>query len=62
MGHMTVGGPDGMLAHLARYPGARRIFVHVNNTNPIFRPGSPERRAVDEAGVLVGEDGMEVVV
>jgi pyrroloquinoline quinone biosynthesis protein B len=62
MGHMTIGGPDGTLAALGRYPGARRIFVHINNTNPILRPGSPERLAVERAGVEVGEDGVEVLV
>ncbi len=62
MGHMTVGGPGGTLAQLARYPGARRIFVHINNTNPIFRPGSPERAEVERAGIEVGEDGTQITV
>lgn len=62
MGHLPLSGEDGMLAHLARYPRARRVFVHINNTNPIFRPGTPARAEVDAAGIEVGEDGMEVVV
>jgi pyrroloquinoline quinone biosynthesis protein B len=62
MGHMTVGGPDGTLSHLARYPKALRIFVHINNTNPMLRPGSPERLEVEAAGVDVGEDGALVLV
>jgi pyrroloquinoline quinone biosynthesis protein B len=40
--------------------GARRkVYVHINNTNPILLPGSTERSQVERAGILVGEDGME---
>ena len=41
---------------------ARRIFVHINNTNPILIDGSPERRKVEAAGWEVAEDGMEIVL
>ena len=40
-------------------PG-RRIFLHINNTNPILLEGSPERCAVERAGFEVAYDGMEV--
>ena len=39
-------------------PG-RRIYTHINNTNPILQPGSPERRNVEDAGMEIGTDGME---
>jgi pyrroloquinoline quinone biosynthesis protein B len=59
MGHMPLDGPDGSLAALAGLR-ARRIFVHINNTNPILIDGSPERGRVVAAGWEVAEDGMEV--
>jgi pyrroloquinoline quinone biosynthesis protein B len=41
---------------------ARRIFIHINNTNPILIDGSAERRKVESAGWQVAEDGMEIVL
>ncbi|BBE74683.1 pyrroloquinoline quinone biosynthesis protein PqqB [Oharaeibacter diazotrophicus] len=60
MGHMAMSGPDGTLEAFRTIPVKRRIFVHVNNTNPALREGSPERRAVADAGWEIGRDGMEV--
>jgi pyrroloquinoline quinone biosynthesis protein B len=59
MGHMPLDGPDGSLAALADLR-ARRIFVHINNTNPILIDGSPARERVAAAGWEVAEDGLEV--
>jgi pyrroloquinoline quinone biosynthesis protein B len=61
MGHMPIDGADGSLAALAGLT-ARRIYVHINNTNPILVDGSPERRRVEAAGWEVAADGMEIVV
>lgn len=47
-------------ASLPHFEG-RRIYTHINNTNPILIEGSPERRAVEAAGWLVAYDGMEVL-
>lgn len=59
MGHMPIAGDGGALAALAGL-NARRIFVHINNTNPIQIEGSAERAAVEAAGWEVAEDGMEI--
>ena len=59
MGHMSMSGPDGTLARLADLP-ARRIFIHINNTNPVLIENSPERRAAEAAGFEIAYDGMEV--
>jgi pyrroloquinoline quinone biosynthesis protein B len=40
----------------------RRIFLHVNNTNPILMPGSRERRQVEEAGLEIACDGLEIAL
>lgn len=61
MGHMPIAGDGGTLAALAAIP-ARRIFLHINNTNPVLIDGSPERTAVERAGWQVAEDGMEIVL
>jgi pyrroloquinoline quinone biosynthesis protein B len=61
MGHMPIDGPDGSLAALHGL-SARRIFVHINNTNPILVDGSPERARVEAAGWEVAFDGMEIVL
>jgi pyrroloquinoline quinone biosynthesis protein B len=60
MGHVPVGGPDGSLAAVAALPGRHKIYVHVNNTNPMLDEDSPEHEAVVGAGVEVGWDGLEL--
>ena len=59
MGHMPIDGPDGTLAALEGLSG-RRLFIHINNTNPILIEDSPERAQVMQAGWAVAEDGMEI--
>jgi pyrroloquinoline quinone biosynthesis protein B len=59
MGHVPISGPNGTIARLANLP-ARRIFLHINNTNPILLSDSPQRRQVEAAGFEVAYDGMEV--
>jgi pyrroloquinoline quinone biosynthesis protein B len=59
MGHLPVGSGDGSLAVVASLPAARKIYVHINNTNPMLREDSPERKAVEKAGAEVGWDGLE---
>lgn len=61
MGHMPIDGPGGSLAALENL-AARRIFTHINNTNPILIENSPERRRVEAAGWEVAADGMEIVL
>lgn len=60
MGHLPVGGPDGSLARIIDLPIGRKIYIHINNTNPMLIEDSPEARAVGAAGAEVGRDGMEL--
>src|SRR5882762_4828766 len=62
MAHMPVGGRTGSLAQLADARAGRRIYIHINNTNPMLREDSPERAAVAAAGWEVAWDGMEVKI
>ncbi len=61
MGHMPIEGEGGTLQALQGLT-ARRIFIHINNTNPILIAGSPERKKVEAAGWQVSEDGMEITL
>jgi len=60
MAHLPIGGEGGSLARLASLRASRRIFIHVNNTNPILREDSAEAAAVRAAGWQVAEDGLEI--
>jgi pyrroloquinoline quinone biosynthesis protein B len=62
MAHVPVGGPTGSLAALAGVGIERRVYTHINNTNPMLREDSPERAAVERAGWEIAHDGLEVVV
>jgi pyrroloquinoline quinone biosynthesis protein B len=59
MAHWPVGGEDGSLARLRELRG-RRVLIHVNNTNPLLLEDSAERAALQEAGVELAFDGMEI--
>lgn len=59
MGHISISGEDGSIARLASAKIGRRIFIHINNSNPILRDDGPERRSVEDAGWEVAYDGME---
>ena len=63
MGHLALSGPGGMLEWLARLPArTRRCLVHINNTNPVLDEDSPQRAALERAGVEVCTDGQEIVL
>jgi pyrroloquinoline quinone biosynthesis protein B len=62
MGHMPISGADGSLSILDDLAGVRRIYTHINNTNPILNESSLERRAVHDAGWEVAWDGLEITV
>lgn len=61
MGHMPIDGSEGSLAAFDGV-ATRRIYVHINNTNPILVDGSPERMQVERKGWEIAEDGMEIVL
>lgn len=62
MGHMAMSGADGAIAALADLGIGRKIFLHINNSNPVLRPGSAERAAVERAGWEIPTDGMEIIL
>ena len=62
MGHISMSGPDGSIAALRDLDIGRRIFVHINNSNPVLDEASPERAAVEAAGWEIAYDGMEIAL
>src|SRR5690606_10326458 len=60
LAHIPISGPRGSLQVLPELPVAERVYVHINNTNPILKYGSPERALVDAQGITIAEDGMEL--
>ena len=62
MGHAPMSGEGGSLDAFKGVNVGRKIYIHINNTNPVLISGSPERRAVEAAGWEVSEDGMEIAL
>lgn len=62
MGHMSVADPDGTIAAFRDLGVARRVLIHINNSNPVLLEDSPERRAARAAGWEVAYDGMELTL
>ncbi len=62
MGHLPVSGAGGALDRLAPLLRPRKIFIHINNTNPILDEDSPEHHVVRESGWEVASDGMEITL
>jgi pyrroloquinoline quinone biosynthesis protein B len=62
MGHLSVSGEGGSIALLRDLNIARKVFIHINTTNPILIDDSAERAAVTAAGWEVAYDGMQLEV
>jgi pyrroloquinoline quinone biosynthesis protein B len=60
MGHMSMSGEDGTITTFRDLGIGRRIFIHINNSNPALLDDSPERCIANEAGWEIAYDGMEV--
>jgi pyrroloquinoline quinone biosynthesis protein B len=60
MGHMPVSGQGSSLEAFANIAARRKVYIHINNTNPILVRGTPEEAAVRAAGWDIAEDGMEI--
>jgi pyrroloquinoline quinone biosynthesis protein B len=61
MGHVPIDGAEGSLGRLAGLPG-RTLYLHMNATNPILDPDSPETARVRAAGIEIASDGMELTL
>jgi pyrroloquinoline quinone biosynthesis protein B len=62
MGHVAMDGLGGSLKGFAAAGIGRKIYIHMNNTNPVLIEGSAAHRDVQAAGWEVAYDGMEIVL
>jgi pyrroloquinoline quinone biosynthesis protein B len=62
MGHVAMSGPDGSIAGLTDLDIKRKVFIHINNSNPALIDGSPERCEAEAAGWEIAYDGMEIAL
>jgi pyrroloquinoline quinone biosynthesis protein B len=60
MGHMSMSGTAGVIAAFRELGVRRKVFVHINNSNPVLLADSAERREAEAAGWEIAEDGMEM--
>lgn len=60
MGHMSCAGKNGSMSAFESLDVKRKIFVHINNTNPVLDPVSPERAEAESRGWEIASDGMEI--
>jgi pyrroloquinoline quinone biosynthesis protein B len=60
MGHISMSGPQGSMAAFKPLDINRRIYVHMNNSNPVLDDASAARKTVEASGWEIGFDGMEV--
>ena len=60
MNHLPI--RDGSLDFLRQSPARRKIYTHINNTNPILMPGTRERARIEQAGIEIARDGLEIVL
>ncbi|HEY3779253.1 MAG TPA: pyrroloquinoline quinone biosynthesis protein PqqB [Rhizomicrobium sp.] len=62
MGHMSCAGEDGSMAAFEKLGVRRKVYVHINNTNPVLDPDSPERAEAESRGWEIAWDGMEILL
>jgi pyrroloquinoline quinone biosynthesis protein B len=62
MGHIAMSGTEGAIESLVDVAIERRLFLHINNSNPALLPASDERKMLERAGWQIPPDGTEIVL
>ncbi|KHL60189.1 pyrroloquinoline quinone biosynthesis protein PqqB [Xanthomonas cannabis] len=62
MGHLSIDGPEGTIAAFETLNVARKIFIHINTTNPVLDIHSPEYASARASGWDVAHDGLEITL
>ena len=62
MGHISMSGEHGAIESLAGLDIGRKMFLHINNSNPALLANSDERMAVEHAGWQIPADGTEITL
>ena len=62
MGHIAMSGETGAIAALQGLGIGKKVFLHINNSNPAWLRDSEQRKAVEQAGWQIPADGMEITL
>jgi len=62
MGHIAMSGPSGAIESLAGLDIDRKMFLHINNSNPAWLRDSAERKIAERAGWQIPADGTEITL
>lgn len=62
MAHWPIGGEQGSASYLREHQAKRRVYIHINNTNPILHDAGPETAQLKAAGFEIAYDGMELTL
>ncbi len=62
MGHIAMSGEHGAIACLAKLDIEKKIFLHINNSNPVLLHDSAERRTAEREGWQIPADGTEIAL
>ena len=62
MGHISMSGDHGAIESLSGLDIGRKVFLHINNSNPALLRGSDERKTLEQAGWLIPADGTEITL
>jgi pyrroloquinoline quinone biosynthesis protein B len=62
MGHIAMSGASGAIESLAGLDIDRKMFLHINNSNPVLLRDSPERATAERAGWQIPADGTEITL
>ena len=62
MGHISMSGDHGAIESLSGLDIGKRMFLHINNSNPALLRGSDERKALEHAGWQIPADGTEITL
>lgn len=62
MGHLCMAGEQGSIEAFRHITVARKIYLHINNSNPVWNADSPERAELERAGWEILEDGTEIAL
>jgi pyrroloquinoline quinone biosynthesis protein B len=62
MGHIAMSGDRGAIEALSGLDIGRKVFLHINNSNPALLHDSAERKLAERAGWQIPADGTEITL
>ncbi|WP_213769484.1 pyrroloquinoline quinone biosynthesis protein PqqB [Bradyrhizobium sp. dw_78] len=62
MGHIAMSGERGAIDRLAGLDIDGKLFLHINNSNPVLLNDSAERKTAERAGWQIPADGTEITL